>query len=164
MKVRRIALVAHDNLKKDMIEWVRWNSEFLIQHELISTGTTGRLVEEALKEEHPDKEKINILKLLSGPIGGDFQLGAMIVEGKIDLLLFLWDPSEPHPHDVDIRALLRIAVLHNIPFACNRASSDYLISSPLFDNEYIPKEKDFTDYVNRDLSVVKDSFTNDISE
>lgn len=149
---KRIALVAHDNCKEDIIEWVRWNTDILINHKMICTGTTGKLVRTALEEKNDLEKEIDVTCLLSGPIGGDFQLGALVVEGKIDLMIFLWDPTEPHPHDVDVKALLRIAVLHNIPFACNRASADYLISSPLFLEEYQPKEMDFSTYNNRSPS------------
>jgi methylglyoxal synthase len=145
---KTIALVAHDSKKKDMVEWVKWNSEKLIPHSLVATGTTGRLVEEALKEKHPDLE-IDIKRLLSGPVGGDFQLGANIVEGNLDLMIFFWDPTTPQPHDVDVKALLRIAVLHNLPLSCNRATADYLISSPLFSEDYLPKKTDFTEHNNR---------------
>jgi methylglyoxal synthase len=148
---KTIALVAHDSKKKDMVEWVKWNSEKLIPHSLVATGTTGRLVEEALKEKHPDLE-IDIKRLLSGPVGGDFQLGALIVEGKIDLLIFLWDAKETQGHDLDIKALLRISVLHNLPLACNRSSSDFMIESALFSEEsYIPQKTDFEEHNNREI-------------
>ena len=115
-EIKRIALVAHDNRKKDLIEWAEWNYEVLINHKLISTGTTGRLVEEAVKKRLTDEDAhyFEIMKLKSGPLGGDQQLGAMIAEGEIDLLIFLWDPMQPQPHDVDVKALLRISVLYNI--------------------------------------------------
>ena len=121
--VKRIALVAHDNCKKDMVEWVSYNSGTLLNHSLICTGTTGKLVNEALKKNAPSKhrDEIKIRKLKSGPFGGDQQLGAMIAEGGIDILIFFWDPMEPQPHEVDVKALLRIAVLYNIPTACNRS-------------------------------------------
>ena len=134
MKVKKnVALVAHDNCKKDLVEWVSWNWKLLLNHQLVCTGTTGRLVEEALSrqrdEEHP--LQFEVIRLKSGPFGGDQQLGAMIADGKIDVLIFFWDPMQPHPHDVDVKALLRISVLYNIPTACNRSTADYVISSPL---------------------------------
>jgi len=150
-KIKRIALVSHDNRKKDLIEWVEWNYKILINHKLISTGTTGRLVEEAIKKRLKDEEErhFQIIKLKSGPLGGDQQLGAMIVDGKIDLLIFMWDPMQPQPHDVDVKALLRISVLYNIPTACNRSTADFMISSPLLDAEYEPILKDYSGYIGR---------------
>lgn len=147
---KRIALVAHDNRKKDMIEWVEWNSTELLRHDIICTGTTGRLIEEAIhfKEGHASKG-FKIIRLKSGPLGGDQQLGAMIAEGKVDMLIFLWDPMEQQPHDVDIKALLRIAVLYNIPTASNRSTADFIISSPLLNEPYQPKVKNYSDYLNR---------------
>lgn len=153
---KTIALVGHDNKKADLIEWVKWNSSILIEHEIFCTGTTGKLVQCALEEKHPESS-INVHRLLSGPLGGDFQLGTQIVEGKIDLMIFLWDPTEPHPHDVDIKALLRVAVLYNVPFACNRSSADYLISSSLFTEDYLPKVADFSYYNNRTIPLVVDN-------
>jgi methylglyoxal synthase len=152
-KIKRIALVAHDNRKQDLIEWVEWNHEILIKHKLISTGTTGRLVEEAIKKRLKDKDirHFQITKLKSGPLGGDQQLGAMIAEGKIDLVIFLWDPMQPQPHDVDVKALLRISVLYNIPTACNRSTADFMISSPILDEEYEPTLKDYSGYIERSL-------------
>src|SRR4030042_4466371 len=139
-EVKNLALVAHDNRKKDLIEWVEWNYQILLSHNLICTGTTGLLLEkviqEKLKHEHSNKMSGPIKKLKSGPLGGDQQLGALIQEGKIDVLIFFWDPMEPHPHDVDVKALLRIAVVYNIPIACNRASADFMLSSPLMREEY----------------------------
>ena len=150
--VKRIALVAHDNCKKDMVEWVDWNRDTLLNHHLICTGTTGKLVNDALRKiagaKHRDE--IRILKLKSGPFGGDQQLGAMIAEGGIDILIFFWDPMEPQPHEVDVKALLRIAVLYNIPTACNRSTADFLISSHLIKEEYSPAPpRDYSKYFNR---------------
>jgi methylglyoxal synthase len=148
---KRIGLVAHDNRKMDLIEWIEWNWAELLNHELICTGTTGLLVEESLRNKVP-KEKSNLFKikkLKSGPLGGDQQLGAMIAEGKVDLLIFLWDPMQPQPHDVDVKALLRIAVLYNIPTANNRSTADFLISSSLMHREYNPIIKDYTEYIKR---------------
>lgn len=152
-KVKRIALVAHDNRKIDLIEWVKWNYEILLRHKLISTGTTGALVEKAIREKIDDNrvDDFEITKLKSGPLGGDQQLGAMIAEGKIDLIIFLWDPMQPQPHDVDVKALLRIAVLYNVPTACNRSTADFMISSSLLNSEYVPLLKDYSQYIQRIL-------------
>lgn len=154
-KLKKIALVAHDNCKKDLVEWVGWNWNLLIKHQLVCTGTSGNLVEKAInnKMNSDDNVKLNITKLKSGPFGGDQQLGAMIVNGEIDILIFFWDPMEPHPHDVDVKALLRIAVLYNIPTACNRSTADFVISSILMDNEYNPVSRDFTKYSNRKIKL-----------
>jgi methylglyoxal synthase len=154
-KPKRIGLVAHDNRKKDLLEWVDWNWEILAGHELICTGTTGTLIERLLtkKLNKKDEKTIKLKKLKSGPLGGDQQLGAMISEGKVDMLIFLWDPMMPQPHEVDVKALLRITVLYNLPTACNRASADYLISSPLIDSDYKPAENDFSYYTNRKLNI-----------
>jgi len=150
-EIKRIALVAHDNRKKDLIEWVEWNYEVLIRHKLFSTGTTGRFVEEAIRKRMGDKapHHFEITKMKSGPLGGDQQLGAMIAEGSIDLLIFLWDPMQPQPHDVDVKALLRISVLYNIPTACNRSTADFMISSSLLNAEYEQVIKDYSGYIGR---------------
>jgi methylglyoxal synthase len=152
-EVKNIALVAHDNRKKDLTEWVEWNYQPLMKHRLICTGTTGKMVENALQKKVGDDGSLfKVLKLKSGPLGGDQQLGAMIVEGKIDCIIFLWDPMTPHPHDVDVKALLRIAVLYNIPIACNRSTADFIISSSLMDQKYKPVLKDYTTYIERSLN------------
>ncbi len=150
---KRIALVAHDNRKKDLIEWVEWNWEVLLQHEITCTGTTGKLVEQALLRSSSGSKSHNIKvkKLKSGPLGGDQQLGALITEGQIDMLIFLWDPMQPQPHDVDVKALLRITVLYNVPTACNRSTADFLISSGLMKTEYTPIIKDYSSYIKRDI-------------
>ena len=152
---KHIALVAHDNRKKDLAEWVDWNSEKLQKHDIICTGTTGKLIEEVLEAKHPGQSSKSgvkpVTKLRSGPLGGDQQLGSMITEGKIDVLIFFWDPMQPQPHDVDVKALLRIAVVYNIPIACNRSSADFMISSPLIDENYEPKLKDYSEYLERDV-------------
>ena len=125
---KRIALIAHDNRKTDMLEWARFNRGTLAEHELYATGTTGALLAEELD--------LDVNRFLSGPLGGDQQVGAAIAEGRIDFVVFLWDPLEPHPHDVDVKALLRIAVVYNVPIACNRATADFVLSSPLLGQEY----------------------------
>ncbi len=157
MKQKRIALVAHDNRKKDLIEWVEYNWENLIPHKLYCTGTTGGMIEQAILAKiarHSDTNKytekdLHLEKMKSGPLGGDQQLGALISEGKIDMMIFLWDPMQPQPHDVDVKALSRIAVLYNVPIANNRATADYIISSPLFKSDYKPVLKDYSSYINR---------------
>ena len=138
---KRIGLVAHDNKKRDLIDWARYNRMLLEAHDLVATGTTGTLMEDAIG--------VGVEKLQSGPLGGDQQLGALIAEGDIDLLVFFWDPLEPQPHDPDVKALLRIAVVWNIPIACNRASADYLISSPLMTSDYVRAVPDYGPYLNR---------------
>jgi len=155
MDVKNIALVAHDNRKKDLIEWVEWNFETLLPHNLVCTGTTGKLVEQVLikkaKKENAEV-KLNVQKLKSGPLGGDQQLGSLIVDGKIDFMIFFWDPMEPHPHDVDVKALLRISVLYNIPLACNRSTADFMISSPLLKEKYERVIKDYSGYMKRTVA------------
>ena len=138
---KRIGLVAHDNKKRDLIEWARYNRLLLEAHDLVATGTTGTLLEDALG--------VGVEKLQSGPLGGDQQLGALIADGDVDLLVFFWDPLEPQPHDPDVKALLRIAVVWNIPIACNRASADFMISSPLMTSDYVPAMPDYDAYVDR---------------
>ncbi len=153
-KHKTIALVAHDNRKRDLIEWVEFNHAILQKYHLVCTGTTGTLILEALRHKlGKDAEKIQMTLLKSGPLGGDQQLGAMIAEGKIDMLIFLWDPMQPQPHDVDVKALLRISSLYNIPSACNRSTADYLISSPLLESDYKPTVKDFSAYLTRKVDV-----------
>lgn len=150
-RTKRIALVAHDHRKRDLAEWVEWNWQELIKHDLICTGTTGKLVEETLSRCSEEKSYLSIKKLKSGPLGGDQQLGAMCAEGKIDVVIFFWDPMLPQPHEMDVKALLRITVLYNVPTACNRSTADFLISSPLFNTQYKRKIDDFKEYVNRKL-------------
>lgn len=153
-----IALVAHDHQKQDLIEWVKWNRAVLLHHTLVCTGTTGRLVEEALNHisttDAANSPPIEVIKLKSGPLGGDQQLGAMIAEARIDVIIFFWDPMEPHPHDVDVKALLRIAVVYNIPTACNRATADFMISSPLMNQSYMPSQTDYAAYLERQLVAI----------
>jgi methylglyoxal synthase len=140
-QTRRIALVAHDNKKADLLEWARFNKDRLGEHKIYSTGTTGKLLEAALE--------MPIIKLQSGPLGGDQQIGAKIAEGEIDFLIFFWDPLDAHPHDPDVKALLRIAVVWNIPIACNRASADFMFSSPLLTNAYERLHPDYAGYRQR---------------
>lgn len=147
--VRKIGLVAHDAMKKDLIEWVLWNSEQLMGHKFYCTGTTGTLILAALKEKHPDVEwDFTILK--SGPLGGDQQMGSRIVDGKIDYLFFFTDPMTLQPHDTDVKALTRLAGVENIVFCCNRSTADHIISSPLFtDPDYERIHSDYSGYTKR---------------
>lgn len=152
--LKTIGLVAHDNRKKDLAEWVAFNYGTLSEHDIVCTGTTGRLIEETLARrarEEGGPAPRPITRLRSGPLGGDQQLGAMIAENRIDALIFFWDPMEPQPHDVDVKALLRIAVVYNVPIACNRATADYLISSPLLGQPYARRVPDFSEYLGRDV-------------
>ncbi|WNJ18903.1 methylglyoxal synthase [Pontibacter sp. G13] len=148
---KTIALVAHDSLKQTLAEWVKQHVTLLADHDLVCTGTTGTLIESVLKANLPTDsfEKLNIHKLKSGPLGGDQQLGARIAEGQVDLLIFLWDPMSAQPHDVDVKALLRISAIYNVPTANNEATADYLIQSPLFKSGYQPKEFDYSQYLGR---------------
>jgi len=138
---KKIALVAHDDKKHDLLEWAEYNKAVLTRYELYATGTTGKLLEQALG--------VEIHKLQSGPLGGDQQIGALIAGGEIDLLIFFWDPLTAQPHDSDVRALLRIAVVWNVPVACNRASADFMISSPLLSNPYQRFSPDYHGYTER---------------
>jgi methylglyoxal synthase len=152
-KSKNIALVAHDNRKKDLVEWVEFNYKTLLGHQIICTGTTGKLINDTLLQMLEEEEKLEkeIIFLKSGPLGGDQQLGAMISDGKIDLLIFFWDPMQPQPHDVDVKALLRITVVYNIPTACNRSTADFMISSHLLREAYEPMLTDYSVYINRNL-------------
>ncbi len=136
-----VAIVAHDNKKQDLLAWAKFNRDALAGHALIATGTTGKLLNTELD--------LPVERLQSGPLGGDQQIGAKIIEGEIDILIFFWDPLEPHPHDPDVKALLRIAVVWNIPIACNRASADFLISSSLMPLEYQRLVPDYEAHSNR---------------
>jgi methylglyoxal synthase len=126
--VKNVVLIAHDSRKTDLLEWVKFNKPVLKEHKLFATGTTGTLIQSATD--------LPVTRFKSGPLGGDQQVGAKIAEGKLDVLVFFWDPLEPQPHDPDVKALLRVAVLYNIPTACNRATADFMVASPLFHGEY----------------------------
>jgi len=140
---KKIALVAHDNKKRDLLEWAAYNKPLLLEHELYATGTTGKLLEQELG--------VKIHKLQSGPLGGDQQIGAKISEQEIDFLVFFWDPLTQQPHDTDVKALLRISVVWNIPVACNRATADFMISSPLMAAEYDRLVPDYLSHESRKL-------------
>lgn len=142
---KRIAVVAHDNKKGDLLDWVKYNRGLLAKHELYATGTTGVLLEKEVG--------IPVHKLQSGPLGGDQQVGAKIAEGEVDFLIFFWDPLQPMPHDPDVKTLLRIAVVWNIPVACNRASADFMISSTLMEGEYQRIMPDYEEYKSRKLTI-----------
>ncbi len=144
-KKKRIALVAHDNKKGDLLEWARYNRNLLSMHNICSTGTTGALLEQELD--------VQITKFQSGPLGGDLQIGAKIADGEIDFLIFFWDPLEPHPHDPDVKALLRIAVVWNVPVACNRATADFMVSSPLMASSYERQLPAYDGHMGRKLTI-----------
>ena len=141
---KKIALVAHDHKKRDLLEWAKYNRTLLAHHEIYATGTTGLVLEHELE--------LTVHKLQSGPLGGDQQIGAKIADDEIDFLIFFWDPLEPQPHDPDVKALLRMAVVWNIPIACNRASADFMISSPLMDGEYDRLVPDYEGYRTRKIA------------
>nr|WP_210509541.1 methylglyoxal synthase [Natronogracilivirga saccharolytica] len=134
-KRKRIVLIAHDNRKEQLLEWARWNKKLLGDHELFGTGTTGGIISRELG--------LDVHRFKSGPLGGDQQVGSKISDGDIDVMIFFWDPMSAQPHDVDVKALLRLAVVYNIPVACNRSSADFIISSPLLQEEYDRKIDDF---------------------
>ncbi len=138
---KNIALVAHDHKKKDLVEWAIYNKRILINHNLVATGTTGNMLEGALD--------IPIKKVLSGPLGGDQQLGAMIAEGLLDIIIFFWDPLETQAHDSDVKALLRVATAWNILIACDRSTADFILTSPLMDIDYPIQIPDYSDYLHR---------------
>jgi methylglyoxal synthase len=145
---KRIGLVAHDNKKQDLVEWARYNRALLAEHDLVATGTTGILLERELG--------LPVTLLQSGPLGGDLQVGAMIADGTIDFLVFFWDPLEPQPHDTDVKSLLRIGVVWNIPVACDRASADFMISSPLMKGSYQRRIPDYTAHNARELPATEE--------
>ena len=139
---KRIALVAHDNKKKELLDWVEYNKALLGRHQLLATGTTGKLIEEHVN--------LKVQKLLSGPLGGDQQIGALIAEGKVDIVIFFWDPLEMQSHDSDVKALLRIAVAWNIIIACDRTTADFVLTSPLMHESYRVMLPDYQDYLERE--------------
>lgn len=141
---KRIALIAHDNKKAELIDWAYYNRGELSRHELFATGTTGKLIEEAI--DRP------VTKFLSGPLGGDQQIGAAVAEGRVDIIIFFWDPMASQPHDPDIKALLRLGVVWNIPMACNRATADFMLTSPLMQDEYESRQTDYSLYLTRTVS------------
>ena len=147
MSDKKIALVAHDNKKWDLVQWAKFNRDLLAHHRVFATGTTGVILEKELG--------FKITKLQSGPLGGDQQIGSKIVDNEIDFLIFFWDPLEPQPHDPDVKALLRMAVVWNIPIACNRASADFMISSPLMDGLYQRLVPDYEEYRSRKIPVAE---------
>jgi len=140
---KTVALVAHDNKKEDLISWAETNKDVLCKHKLVATGTTGKLLEEKLQ--------LPVKKLLSGPLGGDQQVGSMIAEGEIDMIVFFWDPMEAQPHDSDVKALLRLAVAWNILMACNRTTADFILTSKLMNEEYALSVPDFSKYLQRNI-------------
>jgi methylglyoxal synthase len=142
---KKIALIAHDHRKRDLLEWAKYNRDLLARHTVYATGTTGKILEQELG--------FPIINLQSGPLGGDQQIGGKIAEGEVDFLIFFWDPLQPMPHDPDVKALLRLAVVWNIPIACNRASADFVISSPLMVDEYDRLVPDFEAYRSRPLAL-----------
>lgn len=142
-QIKKIALIAHDNMKIDLVEWSRYNKDLLARHKVYATGTTGEILEKELG--------FGITKLQSGPLGGDQQIGAKIADGEVDFLIFFWDPLESLPHDPDVKALLRMAVVWNIPIACNRTSADFLISSPLMTTDYERLVPDYREYRGRKI-------------
>lgn len=140
---KTIALVAHDHKKDELINWVKKHAEMLSNHQLIATGTTGKLIENQLN--------VNVKRVLSGPLGGDQQLGSMIAEGEIDIVIFFWDPMEAQPHDSDVKALLRLCVVWNIPMACDASTADFILSSPFMNTEYVAEIPDYSNYLNRNV-------------
>lgn len=143
MPISRTAIVAHDHRKKDLLDWVGHNRDVLARRELVATGTTGALIRDQLG--------LDVRCLLSGPLGGDQQIGALIADQGVDLLIFFWDPLEPQPHDPDVKALLRLAVAWNIPVACNRSTADFVLTSSLMDEAYERRAPDFVTYREREL-------------
>jgi len=149
-KIKKIGLVAHDARKKDMLDWAKYNAESIIHHKLICTGTTGKLVAEMFKKDFPHLSP-DLTCLKSGPLGGDQQMGALIASGDIDILIFLTDPMTTQPHDVDVKALVRLCSVYNTILACNKATADFIISSPLFKERYAPVIHDYSKYLKRNV-------------
>ena len=149
-RIKKIGLVAHDARKNDMLDWVKYNAESIIPHKLICTGTTGQLVAEMFEKDFPHLSP-NLTCLKSGPLGGDQQMGALIASGDIDILIFLTDPMTTQPHDVDIKALIRLCSVYNTILACNKATADFVISSPLFKEQYAPVRHDYSKYLKRNV-------------
>jgi methylglyoxal synthase len=145
-EIKRIALVAHDHKKSEIIEWAIHNRHLLANHILYATGTTGTLLETALEQP--------VIKFMSGPLGGDQQIGANLAEGNIDILIFFWDPMEAQPHDPDVRALLRLATVWNVPVACDSATADFIFTSPLMQQEYQSQLPDYTSYLKRSIRII----------
>lgn len=145
---KRIGLVAHDARKHDLMEWARFNVRRLARHELVCTGTTGRLMAQVFEEEIPGHH-VDLTRLHSGPLGGDQQMGALIAEGKLDILVFFTDPMTTQPHDVDVKALMRMCTVYNIILACTRATADFIIASPLFEEVYTPQHPEYSAYLDR---------------
>ncbi|MDR1508272.1 MAG: methylglyoxal synthase [Synergistaceae bacterium] len=148
-KIKKIGLVAHDARKQDMLDWVRFNAVSLAPHKLICTGTTGRLILEMFEAEFPGLSP-DLTRLKSGPLGGDQQMGALIADDKIDILIFLTDPMTTQPHDVDVKALVRLCAVYNTVLACNKSTADFIISSPLFEESYDPIDHDYSTYLARE--------------
>ena len=148
---KTIGLVAHDARKKDILDWVRYNATKLCRHKMVCTGTTGKLIATMLHKDFPELQA-DITRLKSGPLGGDQQMGALIVEGKIDILVFLTDPMTTQPHDVDVKALVRLCTVYNTVVACTRSTADFIISSPLFDSAYEPSVHDYGVYLQREAT------------
>lgn len=146
---KKIALVAHDNKKDELLEWALVNKQKLAKHKLYATGTTGKILEAALGQ--------YITKFFSGPLGGDQQIGAMIAEGKLDIMIFFWDPMEAQPHDPDVKALLRLAAVYNLPIACNAATADFLFTSPYMDEPYEAVQTDYSVYLKRNLPQIEET-------
>ncbi|MDR2772199.1 MAG: methylglyoxal synthase [Elusimicrobiota bacterium] len=151
LKKKTIGLIAHDACKKDMVDWVAYNAKRLAAHNLICTGTTGGLIQDYYNKKHPEL-KVEVKRLKSGPLGGDQQMGALIAGDQIQILVFFTDPMTMQPHDVDVKALIRLSTIENIVVACTRASADFIISSNLFDSEYKAIKKSHDDYTHRNIS------------
>jgi methylglyoxal synthase len=149
-KIKRIGLVAHDARKQDMLDWVKFNAKSLAPHKLVCTGTTGRLIAEMFEKEFPGLP-LDLTRLKSGPLGGDQQMGARIANGELDILIFLTDPMTTQPHDVDVKALVRLCAVYNTIIACNKSTADFIISSPLFKESYDPGAHDYSGYLTREV-------------